>query len=93
MHANSIHAPRDLEDGWQTLARCRGADATLFFSPAAVESKDEKDAREAKAKAICRECPVRADCLDFALYTREPYGIWGGMNETERRRLMARRAG
>lgn len=83
----------DREDGWQSLALCRGYDAALFFSPGTPEVKEEKDAREAKAKAVCRQCPVRQECLDFALANREPYGIWGGLNETERRRLMTRRAG
>jgi WhiB family redox-sensing transcriptional regulator len=85
--------PTDVEDGWQSQAACRGNHSTLFFSPSSAETKEAKDAREAEAKAICRDCPVRMDCLDFALYTREPYGIWGGLNETERRRHMARRAG
>lgn len=93
MRTDSIRAPWDLEDDWQTKARCRGQDATLFFAPAAGETRDEKEARETAAKAICRGCPVRVECLDFALYTREPYGIWGGHNELERRRLMAKRAG
>lgn len=85
---------RHEEDGWQARARCRGRDATLFFAPAAGgELKEEKLAREAMAKSICRECPVRAQCLEFALETREPYGIWGGLNELERRRMMAKRAG
>ena len=81
------------EDGWQVRAACRGRDATLFFSPAAGELKEDKMAREATAKSICRECPVRIECLEFALESREPYGIWGGTNELERRRMMAKRAG
>jgi WhiB family redox-sensing transcriptional regulator len=38
-----------------------------------------------RAKSICRVCPVNAECLDYALTIREPYGIWGGLTETERR--------
>jgi WhiB family transcriptional regulator, redox-sensing transcriptional regulator len=91
MQAN--RAPWDLEEGWQVRARCRGQDAALFFSPTFLERKEEREAREGQAKAICAECPVRMECLDFALYTRESYGIWGGMNELERRRHLARRAG
>lgn len=84
---------RHQDGGWQARARCRGRDATLFFAPAAGELKEDKLEREAMAKSICRECPVRAQCLEFALQTREPYGIWGGLNELERRRMMAKRAG
>lgn len=42
------------------------------------------------AKAICSRCDVRAECLEWALATREPYGVWGGMGERERRKLLRR---
>jgi WhiB family transcriptional regulator, redox-sensing transcriptional regulator len=80
----------NMELGWQAAARCRGSDANLFFSPTHLESKDERTMREAKAKAICEDCAVRRPCLDFALATREPHGIWGGYNETDRRQLAAK---
>jgi len=86
-------APLHHEDGWQALAACRGADAGLFFSPGTFEAAEQKSAREAVAKSICADCPVRGECLEFALLTREPYGIWGGLNETERRRMITKRAG
>jgi WhiB family redox-sensing transcriptional regulator len=44
--------------------------------------------REARAKAICQECPVRQECLHYALDVGEPHGIWGGLNESERRGLL-----
>lgn len=50
-------------------------------------------ARERAAKEICRSCPVRRPCLDHAIATREPHGIWGGLNELERKQLLDRRAG
>jgi WhiB family redox-sensing transcriptional regulator len=80
----------DLADDWQRLAACRGPRAELFFPPSAPERKEEKLAREAGAKAICSECRVRKDCLDYAMEIREPHGIWGGLNETERRGLVLR---
>lgn len=83
----------NVEDGWQTAASCRGTDAALFFSPGTNEPKEDKYVREKQAKEICRACPVRDQCLDFAIDMREPYGIWGGLNEAERRRHIARRAG
>ncbi len=88
-----IRAPWDLEEGWQQGARCRGADANLFFSPTYLEKRDDRDSRESRAKAICAECAVRRDCLDFALGTKEPFGIWGGFNEFERRAILAKRVG
>ncbi|MGH9066988.1 MAG: WhiB family transcriptional regulator [Acidimicrobiales bacterium] len=83
---------RDAES-WQVRAACRGPHASIFFPPPHFERKDEKHLREAKAKAICRGCPVRSECLDYALRIREPHGIWGGLNETERKVLLSRRAG
>lgn len=50
-------------------------------------------ARESRAKRICSECHVRADCLDYAIRIREPHGIWGGLNEAERKQILDRRAG
>jgi WhiB family redox-sensing transcriptional regulator len=76
------------EYGWQWRAACRGDDSGLFFAPSHLESREARDARERRAKTICGECPVRAECLEYALRTREPHGIWGGMNELERRRLL-----
>ena len=77
--------------GWQFRAACRGEDSGLFFAPNYFERKDEKDAREARARAICVRCPVREECLEYALRIRETHGIWGGLNELERRTLLRTR--
>jgi len=61
----------------------------LFFPPSLPERRDERHARENKAKEICDHCSVQRDCLDFALRVREPHGIWGGLTEAERRELLA----
>ncbi|MCW2535353.1 MAG: Transcription factor WhiB, partial [Modestobacter sp.] len=45
--------------------------------------------RQAAAKAVCGRCPVLESCLQHALSVREPYGVWGGMSEEERTRLIA----
>ncbi len=87
-----IRWPWELEEGWQHKASCRGADASLFFSPTHLEKRIVRSSREERAKAICSVCPVQRDCLDFALATREPHGIWGGLNEIERRAVLAKRA-
>lgn len=78
--------------GWQFHGACRGEDPSLFFAPNYFEKREEKEAREAQAKAICRRCPVREPCLEYALRIREPHGIWGGLNELERRQLLRQRA-
>lgn len=76
---------------WQHLAACRGVDAVYFFAPNYFEKRSEKNAREAVAKEICARCPVREDCLEYALDVREAHGTWGGLNEMERRALLRQR--
>ena len=69
---------------WTQQAACRGADTEIFY-PA---SPDE----EAEALSICATCPVRAQCLDYAIRNRETYGIWGGTTAEQRRRIRRERA-
>ena len=73
---------------WQRDAACRGPESVLFVPPNAAEPRPERDAREARAKGICAVCAVRVECLEYALDIREPHGIWGGLNEVERRTLI-----
>ena len=77
------------EELWQAKAACRGPHTSWFFPPSHFERKDDKEARESRAKAICSTCPVKRPCLDYALRIREPHGIWGGLNEVERRALQS----
>jgi WhiB family redox-sensing transcriptional regulator len=53
------------------------------------ETTTARQTREAAAKRICADCPVRRECLEYALRVREPFGIWGGLNESERRAIGA----
>lgn len=78
---------------WELEAKCKGADAPLFFGPNRFEPKRERLAREAAAKAICRSCPALPACREYALSHGELYGVWGGLGEAERRSLIARRTG
>jgi len=68
-------ATEELE--WRAGALCSGSDPDLWFSPGAIEHKE--------AKRICRDCPVRRECLEYALATPVDQGVWGGMTERERR--------
>ena len=68
---------------WRLDAACRDLDTAIFFP----ESDDEI----ARAKAVCASCPVRQECLDFALITRQDDGVWGGLDENERKRVRRRR--
>ena len=73
---------------WQRLGSCRGANSAVFFHPDS-ERGSARQAREATAKRICDSCPVRAECLRHAIQVQEPYGIWGGMGENERRAVIS----
>ncbi|MHB1786455.1 MAG: WhiB family transcriptional regulator [Acidimicrobiales bacterium] len=82
-----------IDELWQDRAACRGPQASVFFPPSYFERKEAKVGREARAKDICRACPVQSDCLDYALAIREPHGIWGGLNEMERKALLSQQVG
>lgn len=69
---------------------CTTHQNSYFFAPIAKngedrERKEDKDDRERRAKRICEECSLVKFCLDHAINTKEPFGIWGGLNEKERR--------
>src|SRR5438552_7734272 len=63
---------------WQDRARCREYDPEIFFP--------EKGGSSREAKRVCAECPVRIECLNYALRRDERYGVWAGMSEREPRR-------
>jgi WhiB family redox-sensing transcriptional regulator len=69
---------------WRQQAACRGVDPDIFYPVS-----DDDEALE--AKAICSQCPVRELCLEHALTYREKHGVWGGLTERERRRLLRQR--
>ncbi|MEJ4099590.1 WhiB family transcriptional regulator [Corynebacterium mastitidis] len=72
----------DLWD-WQLHGACRGENSEMFYHPDG-ERGHARTRRENKAKAICHTCPVIELCREHALRAAEPYGIWGGMSESER---------
>lgn len=76
------HDPDEM--AWIEGAACIGEDPELFFpvgsAPPAVEQVE-------RAKAICDGCPVRSDCLEWSLVTCQDAGVWGGLDEEERREI------
>ena len=84
MSAQPIHD----DTKWQTMAACHGEMGSVFYPPMRTERKAVRLAREQRAKAVCAGCPVRQECLDTALTQNERYGIWGGLTDVERRRLL-----
>jgi WhiB family transcriptional regulator, redox-sensing transcriptional regulator len=69
---------------WRELAACRDYDPELFF-PIGKTGLGRAEVRQ--AKAVCAGCPVREQCLEFALGTGQEFGVWGGYDEDERRVL------
>ncbi|MBY6365744.1 WhiB family transcriptional regulator [Rhodococcoides corynebacterioides] len=74
---------------WQMHGACRGVDSSVFFHPDGERGRARAQ-REARAKEMCRECPVLRQCRLHALAVNEPYGIWGGLSEAERDALARR---
>ena len=68
---------------WYGQAVCYGASGDLFFEEGVRRLVIE-------AKSYCVRCPVRIDCLEFAI-KHEEIGVWGGLTTTERRRERRRR--
>ena len=79
---------QQLQITWQDRAACRGPQSVVFFPPPQFERKADRLERERRAKAICAECAAQSECLDYALEIREPHGVWGGLNESERTSLL-----
>ena len=73
---------------WRAKAACRDIDTSWFFP----DGDAVGDADVAAALAVCASCPVRDECLEFALTTRQDDGIWGGTTEAERKRIRRRRS-
>ena len=78
-------APGPTGQNWRSVGLCRGSDTMVFYPPS------EDDSLADEAKAICNLCAVRRPCLEFALATREKHGVWGGLTERERRRVLRQR--
>jgi len=64
---------------WAQQALCGQTNSEIFFP-----SQDDPGT---EAKRVCRRCPVRAECLTFAMANDERFGIWGGLDPEERRNL------
>lgn len=63
---------------WVAAAVCAQVDPELFYPDKGGSVRD--------AKRVCTRCPVRPQCLAYALDGDERHGVWGGLSEPERRR-------
>jgi WhiB family transcriptional regulator, redox-sensing transcriptional regulator len=70
---------------WHADAACRSAPASISWFP--------KQTRFVAAKRVCARCPVRKECLEWAMAQDSSLvGIWGGTGQRERARLRAGKA-
>ena len=65
---------------WTAQAKCRDMDPAVFFPSDGIGVQ--------AAQRICVECPVKSECLEYALADRVDHGVWGGTSERERRRIL-----
>jgi WhiB family redox-sensing transcriptional regulator len=70
---------------WSDRAACLTAEPEQFFP---IGTGSGADRETAAAKAVCRTCSVLEQCRDYALRTRQTFGVWGGLDEEERRALL-----
>ena len=81
-------ATADDAQDWRDSGACLDEDPELFFPVGhGLEAVMQAD----DAKAVCRRCPVVMTCLEWALETRQPYGVWGGLDERQRFNVLRRR--
>jgi WhiB family redox-sensing transcriptional regulator len=64
---------------WMAMAACRGMSTESFIS--------SQTRPLYAAKAVCSRCPVRSECLDYALAEESCVGVWGGTSTLERRSM------
>jgi WhiB family transcriptional regulator, redox-sensing transcriptional regulator len=86
MQTSVMSYPR--RDGWEARGACKHSDPELFFP---VTARGPALRQLAKAKQVCERCPVRVQCLEYALQSGQSFGVWGGASEEERRLMRRRR--
>jgi WhiB family redox-sensing transcriptional regulator len=72
------------ETAWMAQGNCADQPPSLFFPSDGVGVEH--------AKRICADCPVRSQCLEYAIENRIDHGVWGGTSERQRRRIIKARS-
>lgn len=94
-----IAMPDSVGDDWREEAMCFGQNPARWFPSGSFSSNARRSSRisekmiledRAYAKKVCAGCPVKEPCLDFALKAKEPWGIYGGVSEYDRRQMRRR---
>lgn len=81
---------RSEAENWIEEAPCaRPVETDESAEPRLIDFHSNDQAEQARAKALCAECPFRKQCLQFAYDGKERFGIWGGVTDRELRRNQA----
>ncbi|MFM7068849.1 MAG: WhiB family transcriptional regulator [Actinomycetes bacterium] len=72
-----------LDTDWMAAGNCADKPPSLFFPSDGVGVD--------VARRVCDGCPVKAQCLEYAIENRIDHGVWGGTSERERRRILKAR--
>lgn len=72
------------DTAWMADAACKDMDVDLFFGDADMEKHGGYNAQTAYAQSVCRNCPVRRRCEQWAADTDQQWGVWGGVNRSSR---------
>ncbi|OBY33430.1 WhiB family transcriptional regulator [Mycolicibacter kumamotonensis] len=86
MSASPYSLPPDEDDdpeSWRIHANCRGFDTDIWYPELGANSR--------YAQRVCQRCPVKMQCLQYALDNEEVHGVWGGTTSSERIEIFKRR--
>lgn len=75
--------PTRADTVWMTHGLCRELDPQVFFPSTGTGV--------VQAQRICKRCPVSSECLEYALTYAIEHGVWGGVSERGRRKLVSQR--
>lgn len=87
----AINSMKNRNREWVAEASCKGMDTDLFFLDQFGQAANTE--RLKIVRPLCKECPVRQQCLDYAVDNAIDIGIWGGLTGRERRRYRRDRRG
>lgn len=79
----SLRLIADVEQPDWARANCQGTDPDAFYPLTGQNPR--------KAKRICARCDIQTECLEWAIATSEPYGVWGGVAEQDRAKEIRKR--
>ena len=78
-----LYPERGLPGEWADNAACKDAPTSWFYPRFGSRNTGEKS-KIMNAKKLCSSCPVKRECLEWALESGEEDGIWGGFEPKER---------